>query len=78
MGGDVDYLFGGGGQKYLSMNTFQCILKLSFFFVEGTIQFQNQHKNLTSMYFLSKFEIFESIIFYLNETIKMITYQIRN
>ena len=59
------------------MNTFQCILKLSFF-VEGTIQFQNQHKNLTSMYFLAKFEIFESIIFYLNETIKMITYQFRN
>ena len=71
MGGDVDYLFGGDR----SMNTFQCILKLSFF-VKGTTQFQQQHKNLTSMYFLS-FEIFE-YIFYLNETIKMITYKFRN
>ena len=78
MGGDVDYLFEGGGTEVPKYEHFPMYFETIFFFVEGTIQFQNQHKNLTSMYFLSKFEIFESIIFYLNETIKMITYQIRN
>ena len=76
MGGDVDYLFGGGTKVVPKYEHFPLYFE-TIFFVEGTIQFQNQHKNLTSMYFLSKFEIFESI-FYLNETIKMITYQFRN